>query len=93
MDKLNKAFVVALAFAAGTGAGTAISQPTTPDVKIVNMKLVRAELPDGGFQWTGRACAYATTKAGVTEPCWSVPVAATAVAPVEQLFLDATGAP
>jgi hypothetical protein len=87
MDK-TRALIAALAFAAGTGAGTALSQPEKPEVKIVNLKLVRSDLPDGGAQWTGRACAYEKTKAGVTEPCWSAPVASGMVAPIEQLLLD-----
>lgn len=88
MDK-SKALIAALAFATGTGAGTVASQPTKPELQLVNVKLVRAEEPDGGFQWNARACAYATTKEGVTEPCWSVPISASAVAPIENILLDA----
>lgn len=88
MDK-SKAIIAVLAFAAGSGAGVAVSQPTARDLKVVNIKLVRSEREDGGVTWNGRACAYATINGQPAEPCWNSPVSAALVAPLEQALVDA----
>ncbi len=72
MDK-TKALIAALIFAAGAGAGTAVSQPAKSNVTLVNLRLSREDLPDAGSQWRGRACGYdAREGKRVAEPCWLV---------------------
>ncbi len=91
MDK-SKALIAALAFAAGTGAGTAISQPAKSTVEVVTISMSRGEPLDGGAaQWNARACGI-ESQAGkrVGEPCWVVSnVPGSVVAPLESRLSEA----
>ncbi len=90
MDK-TKALMIAVAFVAGAGTGTAISQPARPNVELVNIKLSRGEPLDGGEeQWRVRTCAYETrARERVAEPCWTATVSGVVVGPLERALLSA----
>lgn len=58
-------------------------------LKLVNVKLVREDLEDGGLAWNGRACGYDQVDGGtVSEPCWQVRVPGPLFAPVGASVLD-----
>ncbi len=87
MNRTQAALLASLSFAAGGASTLAVSQPGKPSIEVVNVKLVKNEQPDGG--WNARACGYtksATGEAG--EVCWHVPVSATVAAPLVQTILD-----
>lgn len=88
MDK-SKALIVSLAFAAGAGSATILAQPNAPEREIVNMKVVKSVMPDGGAHWFGRACAYVKIDKGLDERCWDAnEIPPASIGPLEHVFLE-----
>lgn len=91
MKKSLQAAVLAAAFGAGAGVSQLATKPQANKhvLKLVNVKLVREDLEDGGLAWNGRACGYDQVDGGtVSEPCWQVRVPGPLFAPVGASVLD-----
>lgn len=96
MNKTLTAVLAVVSGAIGFGAGS-IAQATAPApaVKLINVKLVRAESreADGGtaLSWMARSCGYVLPSDGGTrpdsEPCWETQVPGALFAPVEAALL------
>ena len=92
MTKLQSAAVTA-AFAAGVATHVgfaALSQPASNELTVVNMKLVREDLADGGVQWNARSCGYEWNDKHqrLGEPCWQSILPGNTVLPVERAVLE-----
>ena len=70
------------------GSSTAATAPS--QYELINMKLVKNSLADGGTVWTTRACAYETGPDGgsLGEPCWQGVLPANLVSPLVTSMLD-----
>ena len=86
---LSTALVVGAVGGATFTAKAAPSALPTSTFTLVNTKLVREPLADGGVQWNARSCAYETRdNVRLGEPCWAATLPGALVAPLEQGILD-----
>lgn len=94
MSKTLKTAALVTAFAAGAGVSQLVATKSLPNkhtLKLINAKLVREDLPDGGVQWNGRACGYDQVDGGtVAEPCWLVKVPGSTFSSTAASILDQT---
>lgn len=93
---MNQNLQVALAFLLGIGSTIGVQQalvdPVTglPKVtRLVNARLIREPLTDGGYGWAVRACGYVMEADGghTLEPCWEEHVDSAQVQPLELALL------
>lgn len=89
MDKVKVAALLAVGVAVGAG-GSQLAEgvPPTPTTTVINTKLVRETLADGGVRWNSRTCAYEELDGKHTEPCWYGVVTGGEAATLEQALLN-----